>query len=410
VPRDPKLVFLAAVVGVPWQDIANDPNDLKKGYRPVAELGWTKTQFDQFNAAESDPNKKRPIPPGVTDTVTVWDHILGGVVKDATHPDYLGIDYKVEPIDPLMIESVDPRSGTDPATGQPKTNPATGQALAGPEAATPTTNIVNGHEFDILGRADLQYACVFKLPDPRVCVKGAMSCDCTPDSTDKNNPLCQDEAGAYGNTQYRAKAYPGRRSLAVLHGLEPSQAIAASICPANMDPNFKQAADYGYRPAIGTIIERLRAVLAGTCWDQKLEYSDDHRVQCIVLEGTKIPENATECPPCNPAAARLEPAKEAESALKKDFNWTQNGLQCVCEIPQAEAGAPIKACIESTEDSPQGVNGWCYVDPEFYTGGQANDNLVLTCPSSAKRMIRFVGAANPTPGSLTFLQCKGANE
>ena len=30
------------------------------------------------------------------------------------------------------------------------------------------------------------------------------------------------------------------------------------------------------------------------------------------------------------------------------------------------------------------------MDPAAYTGGAANANLVLTCPSDAKRMIRFV--------------------
>ncbi|PKN39865.1 MAG: hypothetical protein CVU63_13835, partial [Deltaproteobacteria bacterium HGW-Deltaproteobacteria-20] len=35
--RDRSLVFLAGIVGVPWQDIAVDPSDLNQGYRPVEQ-------------------------------------------------------------------------------------------------------------------------------------------------------------------------------------------------------------------------------------------------------------------------------------------------------------------------------------------------------------------------------------
>jgi hypothetical protein len=398
--RDPKLVFLAAIVGVPWQDIAEDPANLAKGYRPVEELAWNQTKFSEYN--KTHPDKQRPVPPGVTDAVTVWDQILGKVNADSSSADYLQIDFSPtgEPQDPLMIESVDQRSGT---------NPATNSQLAGASAGTPTTNPVNGHEWDIQGRNDLQYACIFKIPQ-RDCTNNPISCDCA-EADGMNNPLCQADGGGYGKIQYRAKAYPGRRQLAVLHGLDPNQAIAASICPANTEN--ANADDYGYRPAIGTIIDRLRAVLAGTCWDQKLEYGSDGSVQCIVLEGTKIPEGQTACPACETLPPRTTPDKSAQDALAKDPNYIENGLQCACEIPQAATGAPLTACIESTDDYPQaggvGVNGWCYVDPDSYKAGTANGNLVLTCPTGAKRMIRFVGTGNPQGGSLTFLQCKGAN-
>ena len=38
--RDPGLVVLGGIVGVPWQDLARDPNDLKTGYK-VAERSGT---------------------------------------------------------------------------------------------------------------------------------------------------------------------------------------------------------------------------------------------------------------------------------------------------------------------------------------------------------------------------------
>ncbi|MBI5536932.1 MAG: hypothetical protein HY898_29700 [Deltaproteobacteria bacterium] len=395
--RDPGLVFLATVAGVPWQDIANDPNDLTKGYRPVEELSWTKSQFESYNANTNNKTKKS-IPPGIEGNVTVWDQILGGVL-DSKSADPMGIDFSPagDPKDPLMIESVEPRSGT---------NPATGESLADMNAGNPTANRINGHEWDIKGRNDLQYACIFKLQTPKDCSANTSSCDCA-EADGLNNPLCQTDTGSYGKTQYRAKGYPGRRYLAVLHGLQASQAIAASICPANTDNPSAQ--DFGYRPAIKTIIDRLKAVLAGTCWGQKLDPAADGAVECIVLEATKYPEGTTTCPDCK-TAGRQPANPDAVSALAEDSNFVENALKCVCEIPQAQTGAPLTACIESTDDpvivNGAQVDGWCYVAPDQHPG--ANGQLVLTCPEGQKRMIRFVGAGNPAAGSLTFLQCKGA--
>ena len=53
------------------------------------------------------------------------------------------------------------------------------------------------------------------------------------------------------------------------------------------------------------------------------------------------------------------------------------------------------------------VNGWCYIDPSL--NGGKNEQLVQTCPKDQKRMIRFVNAGTPVYGSLTYLQCRGAD-
>ena len=186
--RDPSLVMLAGIIGVPWQDIARDPNDLKKGYRTTAEFSWTMSQFQANGDAA---------PGGVTDTVTIWDHILGKLNADGS------IDFSpaAEPLDPLMVEAISPRSGT---------NPATGAFIAAPSAPTPTDNPINGHEYNISAQDDLQYACTFKLSTPKTCATGE-ACDCAT-ASGMNKPICQDDTGAYGTTQYRAKAYPAEGS------------------------------------------------------------------------------------------------------------------------------------------------------------------------------------------------------
>jgi hypothetical protein len=372
-PRDQKLVFLTAIVGVPWQDIAIDPTDLKKGFRPVAQFDWNRAQFESSGMS---------LPPGVDGTANLWNVILGRVNLDPQSKDYLQIDPSPsgEPLDPLMIESVDPRSGTNPATGAP---------LAGASAGTPNTNLINGHEWDIQGRNDLQYACIFKIL-PRDCTNNPISCDCAY-ADGANNPLCQTDSGGYGTTQYRAKAYPGRRQLAVVKGLDPGQAVVASICPA--ETTYTGGADYGYRPAVNAMVDRFRSALSGRdCLKQELQYGDDWRVPCLVVEASM------QCGQCTaPERRELDPGVAAQIQSTLD----QYGLQCACEIPQAEPGDPITQCIEA--DAPAG-DGWCYVDPSYHNG--ANTNIVTTCPSTQKRTIRFMGTGYPKAASKVFLVCQ----
>jgi hypothetical protein len=91
-------------------------------------------------------------------------------------------------------------------------------------------DIINGHELERNDK-ELQYACIFELPDEtaRECaeVDAGVSCDCRdPGNT---NPLCEDGVG--GRTrQVSAKAYPVLRQLQILKGLG-KQGIVGSICP-----------------------------------------------------------------------------------------------------------------------------------------------------------------------------------
>jgi hypothetical protein len=206
-------------VGVPWQDIARcnaggDP-DLDSGLdgsgNPVGGLQ---------SAAELA-------------ALGTWDVILGDPAS------------YVAPTDPLMIESRGPRSGN---------NPITGDALAPPGAGT-LANPINGHEYGDASQADLQYACVFELPEARDCSAMQTSCECEVIS---DSPLCQDPGGDYGTTQYFAKAHPSRRQLSVLKALG-SQAVVGSICPASLDDPASRS--YGYRPAVGALAEAVQGAL-----------------------------------------------------------------------------------------------------------------------------------------------------
>jgi hypothetical protein len=378
--RDKSLVFLGGIVGLPWQDIARD-GDLKKGYRPAEELNWTP---ERFTAEGQTP------PNGLPAGATLWNMILGETDTVTTSPSYLEIKPTVDPLDPLMIESVDPRQGTHPITGAALKQPGPGLGEA-----------PNGSEWTITKRNDLQYACTFPLNKPINCTlpENQFGCDCNVEAN-TNNPLCWN-GSAFGTMQHSAKAYPGRRQLAVLKGVG-ANAIVASVCPANM--TNADADDYGYRPAIAAIVDRLKSALQGTCWDQQLRPNPDGTVQCIVLEATKGETDAegnTECAPCS--GVRAEATDQSKAALATDPAFVDNGLKCVCELMQTEPGTAMQACTtENPLQSP--VEGWCYVDDKY--GGEKS--LFAGCPADQKRLIRFVGKDVPVVGSLTYLQCRGA--
>lgn len=198
--RPPEWVFFSAIVGVPWQDLANDPKDLSKGYKQAETLAW--------------------------------DLMLGKPEKG------------VSPIDPLMIESVAPRTGTQPVTGAPIVG-TDGEYLE---------NGINGHERNIAFSDDLQYTCIFKRPAGKLCNTTTPECECQTGDID-TNPLCQLPDGSYTNIQQFAKAQPGTRQLELVREMG-SQGIPASICAALTVGEDQPT--YGYRPAIDATLRAIR--------------------------------------------------------------------------------------------------------------------------------------------------------
>jgi hypothetical protein len=203
--RHLSLISVAAIVGVPWQDLARDPADATRlRYLTAGELA----------------SKAR------------WPTIIGDPGRGTP------------PLDPFMRESIDPRGGT---------NPITGARIEPPSSPTATASPINGHEWEPARRSDLQYACTFRLPQPIECA-GTSECDCSSLESERNKPLCQAPDGSYGTTQYHAQAYPGLRQLELLSKLGES-AVAASICPRNVDDPDRE--DYAYDPAVQAMIDWL---------------------------------------------------------------------------------------------------------------------------------------------------------
>jgi hypothetical protein len=396
VMRDPSRVYLAGIVGVPWQDIAIDPDDLAQGFRPSEQLSWTPSAFTE---------RGMTAPRGLRDGKTLWNSILGEVDErpgtdkngdgmisaSEKNPRYGAVVPTVQPLDPLMRESVDPRDGEHPATGHELVQPGDGDPAGHP---------VNGSERAIEKRDDLQYACVFDLGDlgPRDCSDGDLGCDC---AGAPENPLCWDvTTGTYGTLQYRAKAYPSRRQLAVLKGLD-SQGIVASVCPANL--RDATAGDYGYLPAIAAIVDRLVATMAPVCMQTELTIRADGSVDCELVEATRDGASGNvACPPCEGVRGDVSP--DVRKSIEADPIYVQNGFGCMCALRQTPPGPELRACV--SEPTVSGIEGWCYVDP-----GQREDHdaqLVANCPAGTRRTIRFVGNV-PAPDASTFLRCRGGS-
>ncbi len=379
VARPKNLIFLAGIVGVPWQDVAVSPN-------PGDELVYRVNRLDPNLAEEERIN---------------WSWLIGDRNTDLTG----GVP---APLDPLMVESIAPRTGT---------NPATGENLAGTGAGY-LANSINGHEWNIADNSDLQYACIFPLAQSEDCITEAEfrerdnageavpNCDCTDFGGDEyQNPLCQAMNDSYDMTQRYAKAYPSLRQLQVLYDYG-GNSIVASICPK--ETQNQSARDFGYRPAVAAIIDRLKEQLADKCLLRELSVREnvDNELEaaCIIVEAKAL--QSGQMPSCaatarKPIAPNIDPVVRQQ--LEDTFQCGGNtGIDCsrfqLCEISQITNDS----CL--TDATAQG-DGWCYVDP---AKGLGSDALVEKCPPTARRKLRFIGEGTPEAGTVTFVACAGA--
>ncbi len=380
--RGPEWVFVAGIVGVPWQDIADDAS-----LSPNTGLKYlTANELSKRN---------------------VWNDILGTPVTG------------LNPKDPLMIESVAPRSGI---------NPRTGTALAPATSTNPKENPINGHEFNNADGDDLQYACIFDLPEAsRDCTNTTGGCDCgSPPSglellatiharvAANNSPLCNPPTGGPASTtQHAGKAYPGLRILQVLKDYGPN-AVVASACPKiskALNGAEKASSSYGYNPAMHALVDRFADSFTQRCLPRALVPNKaTGAVPCSVVEAyLPKPGEACSC-----GAGRLAGPVGAVPQSESLANVVRGRLQqegqcadaascqsfCLCEIEQL---AGNQGC-ESDNPPPAGLAGFCYIDA---TAGIGDPALVGACPASEKRELRFVGSATPRPGATALIACSG---
>jgi hypothetical protein len=392
IPRsDSSLVFLAGIVGVPWQDIATD-----ESLSDPNVLEYLRTTADPDN-------------PGVT-LQDRWAYIVG-------EPD----DY-APPADPFMIESVAPRDGLG------LSNPVVGVA---PQATTAPVDVnnINGHEYTIADGDDLQYACIFQLGQQRDCATATGRCDCkgvdAANPTDK--PLCQAPGTSNGgDTQYFAKAYPGIRFLKVLkeYGMN---SIVASVCPKITNPDRSGEAGYGYNPAVKAIIDRLKEKLHGACLPRALQVDEEGNVACQVVEATN-PQFEVTCDtlgrgPVDPTVAAVV-RKQLEAAGR--CGNAQGLVPCQdMQLCALQPAADQDTCLNSDDVGAGPLAGYCYIDamPRVDENGNilcetpdaadciGNPALVEDCEESQRRLLRIISVGVnpevPYRTSTLYVACQG---
>jgi hypothetical protein len=221
-----------------------------------------------------------------------------------------------------------------------------------------------------------------------------------------------------------------------------SQGIVGSICPKQL--NDLTAADFGYRPAIGSIIDRLKLALGGQCLPRALTPQPDGSMPCFVLEARNTNGvHKADCDAfCDGKTSEMLTArshvqgdesgdpgnhKAAVAAALADPSAKGQNWDCFCEItqllPVPDAGAtppdcndmtvpasPLEACQCNSANPPiydgNPVNGWCYVD-QTSNPPLGNKDLVQNCQATEKHLVRFVGSGNPAQGATLFTSCSG---
>jgi hypothetical protein len=310
---------------------------------------------------------------------------------------------RVPPRNPLMIESELARAGVE------RGNEVNGREYVTDDANEPGMAM------------DLQYACIFPLPEPRDCstARPGDGCDCAP--TDLDRPLCERDPGvsAAGTTQYWAKAYPGTRQLQVLEAYGKNS-IVASICARNVDITTQNSrADFGYRPAVDSIVERLKERLGDRCLPRGLLATDpEEPVACTLVESVTRPSGACVC---DAAIARRAPDEQTSELIRAELATDIDkpcgvddpscSRACLCEVlqvqqvPGQDPVAALRACQE--DESASGVEGWCYIaDTDSQQIG--NPELVAACPPTERQVLRFVGQGLRR-NTTTFVSCQGSS-
>jgi hypothetical protein len=218
VHRHPSQVILTGIVGVPWQDLADQASLTGPGLTNLTAAELTKQ--GRWKVMIGEPNASPPI----------------------------------RATDPFMLEMTSDRA----LLSSVHENPISHDLIVPSDSTNPLANAINGHESVNVANAVLQPACTFAFATPRLCDQAAKdadsSCKCFSPNLPENSAICQPPGGGpAGTTQYGESATPSLRPLQVLQALGDN-AVTSSICPKIVDP---ADADYGYHPAMKALATRL---------------------------------------------------------------------------------------------------------------------------------------------------------
>jgi hypothetical protein len=336
--RTPDMVSVVLLSGVPWQDLVT----------PETAEDSDSMQF---------------LTPDELDSRGAWAQILGDPNQG------------ILPTDPHLRESVALRPGLPSADGE--------------------WDPIHGHEVVWPNEDQLQYSCIFALPEPRAC-DGQAACDCAAASGGQS-PLCRDQHGGYDATQRFAKATPPPRLLEFARAMG-ARAHLGSICPRQLaspaSPGFGytdillQAKDLSYSSAFDL-----------SCFWPSLPLSAAGTLNCKLLE---LHLQSVDCT----ALGRTVASGPFLDAFLNEVSVPDRVGTTVCEIPPFEGdarspGTPAHECANKLHPKLQ-TQGYCYVDPLLGLGQTA---VVDSCPPISQRRVRVIPQNLPMPNTRTELIC-----
>ncbi len=374
-PRTPGLVLYAAIAGVPHQLLQAAPGD------PECPAGTASADCPQ-KAAFSDAD---------------WTLMTGA---DPANEDFTGADFH-------MIESIVPRTSVQTSAGEG----TAANASSCPPTANDSCDPVNGREWNT-NKNDLQFACIFHFENPATgaetpkdCTSAAFTqaCDCATGSDRQQTSLCAKNAQSqYTTNQIYGKAYPSVRELAIAHAMAKSPAgvrgVVSSLCPIHTHYANGDATDplYGYRPAVASIVDRLKDGLGAPCLPQALSVDPSTgQANCMII--AEFPARTDAESYCDdPSLGLAVPPPGVLVRLQQALGVT--GVEPICQMhqiagPNAAGVAQdpdYAAC--STGASTASQPGWCYV-----AGAAAR---------GCSQQILFT-PGEPPPGAIVTLACNG---
>ena len=187
-------------------------------------------------------------------------------------------------------------------------------------------------------------------------------------------------------------------------------AIVTSICAKNVealgdDPTTDP--DYGYNPAVGSMVGRFGEALGARCLPRPLEMDADGRLPCAVVETRPPSSGGCSCASPGrldlPARGATREAVDNELALSGYCDGS-TGIACSdycsCEIEEF-SNDDLVVCRDQPVD-PGVLHGFCYVDPD---NGYGNPELVSGCAPAQRRLLRFMGDALPASDAQAFIVC-----
>jgi hypothetical protein len=164
--------------------------------------------------------------------------------------------------------------------------------------------------------------------------------------------------------------------------------------------------DYGYNPAVGALIDRLKGALVASCLPRPLETNNEGALTCDVVEA-RLPTTGGGCS-CT-APGRSEVSNATRRAVEEELTFlghcdgdtgVECSIYCMCGI-QGFSGPDLQTC-QNSETDPMNIYGHCYVDPD---NGLGNPALVADCPATQRRIVRFLGPDVPLQNATTFIAC-----